>query len=73
MARTKSMELRDNYKIENDGIWIARSELEKWKKHYIENAYERQDKKQDTLEMFYYGKAEVLTDLLKMFEPLEGE
>ena len=67
------MELKDNYKIENDGIWVARSELEKWRKHYVEIAHERQCKKQFELEMFYYGKKDVLTDLLKMFEPLEGE
>lgn len=71
------MELRDNYKIENDGIWIAKSELEKWKKHYLKVADENKGHFKRDLEVFkfpyYLGKAEVLTDLLKMFEPLEGE
>ena len=73
------MELRDNYKIENDGIWISRSELEKWKKHYLKVAdeYKQNQRYKSDLSFFkfpyYLGKAGVLTDLLKMFEPLEGE
>lgn len=74
------MTLRENYKIENDGIWIAKSELEEWRKHYEElvgkhsNFYDMWLNGTDTFKLPYYiGKADVLTDLLKMFEPQEVE
>lgn len=60
------MTLRENYKIGNDGIWIAKKELEEWRDHYLAAANDREYK---PYEFYYRGKADVLTDLLKMLEP----
>ena len=65
------MELRkDEYRIEDDGIWIKKEVLESWRDHYLKVV-----KKVDynpIMQGMYIGKADVFTDLLKMFEPLEG-
>lgn len=60
---------KDEYKIEDNGIWISKDALESWRKHYTLVA---KLKKGDLLQGLYLGKADVLIDLLKMFEPLEG-
>ena len=57
------------YKIQDDGIWIKKSELEAWKKHYLKIAGYGKHKRADYL----LGKIAVLTDLLKMFDNLEIE
>ena len=62
------MVLKD-YKIEGDYIRISNKELEKWRDHYQEEANTRGRGK---IGWFYLGKREVLIDILKMFEPLEG-
>ena len=60
----------DEYKIEDNGIWIRKDVLERCKAHY---AKEADAYKKDTFRYPYYlGKSEVFLDLLKMFEPLEG-
>jgi len=59
----------DEYKIEGNGIWISKDALESWRKHYTLVA---EHKKDCLLQGLYLGKADVLIDLLKMFEPLEG-
>lgn len=72
------MELRNGeYKIENDGIWIPKKVLEEWRDHYF-NVSDKNKKKwvkegNGFAFPYYLGKATVLVDLLKMFEPLEGE
>lgn len=60
------------YKIENDGIWIDKKVLEEWRNHYNKVSHECNMDKSKLLSCFYIGKAEVLKDLLDMFEPLEG-
>ena len=62
------MVLKD-YKIEGDCIKISKAELEKWRDHYTNEAETRGRGK---IGWFYLGKREVLIDMLKMFEPLEG-
>lgn len=57
------------YKIQDDGIWIKKLELEAWKKHYLKIAGSDEHKRADYL----LGKIAVLTDLLKMFDDLDGE
>lgn len=66
----------DDYKIEGEGIWLSKELLEKYKAHYLNVAEGHRDswkKNKDTFKFpFYVGKAEVMIDILKMFEPLEG-
>lgn len=57
------------YKIQDDGIWIKKSELEAWKKHYLKIAGSGKHKRAGYL----LGKITLLTDLLKMFDDLEIE
>lgn len=57
------------YKIQDDGIWIKKSELEAWKKHYLKIAGSGEHKRT----RYLLGKIAVLTDLLKMFDNLEIE
>lgn len=64
------MKLRD-YKIENDGIWIAKSELESWRAHYVDVARSlshNTDSTANDLMWLNIGKSDVLTDILKKFE-----
>lgn len=66
-----------NYKIENDGIWLSRAEIEQWRDHYAKVADKNKkafvDEKDGAFKFpFYLGKVEVMIDLLKMFEPQEG-
>jgi hypothetical protein len=62
------MILKD-YKIDGDNICISKEELEKWRDHYDAEAMKRDKGK---IGWFYLGKREVLIDMLKMFEQLEG-
>jgi hypothetical protein len=57
------------YKIQDDGIWIKKSELEAWRKHYSKIAGSGEHKRT----RYLLGKITVLTDLLKMFDDLEIE
>lgn len=58
-----------NIEIDGDNIIITKSELERWRDHYQEVANRRGRGK---IGWFYLGKREVMIDILKMFEPLEG-
>lgn len=58
-----------NYEIDGDNIIITKAELEKWRDHYQDEANTRGRGK---IGWFYLGKREVLIDMLKMFEHLEG-
>lgn len=68
---------KDEYKIENDGIWISKKALEEWNEHYLGvSDKHKQDfmKSKDNFKFPYFlGKSAVLIDLLKMFEDLVGE
>jgi len=61
----------NEYKIENDGIWISRKALERERDRYREIANEhQQDTKADIDTALYYGyhgKADSLIEILKMF------
>lgn len=61
----------------DEGIWISRKVLEDWREHYYKVADKEKHKYKhgnNTFRYpFYVGKAEVLTDLIKMFYDLEGE
>ena len=60
---------KDEYKIDDNGIWISKDVLAKCKLHY---AQEADAYKKDAFRYPYYlGKSEVFLDLLKMYEPLE--
>lgn len=60
----------DEYKIEGNGIWISKDALESWREHYTQEA--DRNKKEGVCHGIYLGKADVLIDLLEIFEPLEG-
>lgn len=62
------MILKD-YKIDGEYIRINKAELEEFAEHYYNVASE---KGRGKIGWFYLGKGEVLIDILKMFEPLEG-
>lgn len=61
------------YKIQDDGIWIKKSELEAWKKHYIKHYLKIAGSGEHRRTRYLLGKITVLTDLLKMFDDLEIE
>ena len=66
----------DEYKIQDDGIWISKKALEECKQHYckVADKFKPKPKKQklDFRYPFYIGKSDVYVDLLKHFEPQEG-
>ena len=59
------------YRIEGEGIWISKDTLAKYRNHYGKVA--DQYKKEDFRYGLYLGKADIMIDLLKMFEPLVGD
>jgi len=64
-----------NYKIEGDSITLNKKELEEIRDHYCKVADKfkpkKGDEKFDFKYPFYIGKADIVVDILKMFEPLE--
>lgn len=63
---------KGEYEITDDAITIKKEVLEQWRDHYMESIHT--EKEYYPGEGFYWGgKADVLTDLLKLFEPLKGE
>lgn len=61
------------YKIQDDGIWIKKSELEAWKKHYSKSYLKIAGSGEHKRTRYLLGKIAVLADLLKMFDDLEIE
>lgn len=65
----------ENYKIEGESITLNKKELEEIRDHYCKVADKfkpkKNDEKFDFKYPFYIGKADVVVDILKMFEPLE--
>lgn len=66
----------DEYKIENNGIWIPKKVLKQLQKQYCKVADQCKKEYFDGKDNFkfpmYIGKADVYIDLLKHFEQLEG-
>lgn len=62
---------KDEYKIQDDGIWISKKALEECKKHYCKVADKCHLGKNNFQKVFYMGKTDVYVDLLKHFEMLE--
>ena len=64
-----------NYKIEGDSITLNKKELEEIRDHYCKVADKfkpkKGDEKFDFKYPYYIGKADVVVDILKMFDPLE--
>lgn len=65
-----------DYKIEGDKITLTKQEIQEAFEHFCKVADKfkpnRLDKAYDFRYPLYLGKAEILRDTLKMFEPLEG-
>ena len=62
----------DEYKIDDDNIIIPKNVLERLRNHY-QGVLQRKQAQNISLGQHYFlGKANVLTDLLKLFETLEG-
>ena len=63
---------KDEYRIDGDNITIPKKVLERLRDHY-QSIVQRKQAQNIFLGQYYYlGKATALTDLLKLFEPLEG-
>ena len=62
---------RDEYKIQDNGIWISKKALEECKQHYQKVADKCHIGKNNLQKVFYMGKADVYVDILKHFEQLE--
>lgn len=66
---------KDEFRVEDDGIWISKAALEECRDHYrkVAEKFKPRPKKQglDSVWSFYVGKADVFIDLLKHFEQLE--
>ena len=63
---------KDEYRIDGDNITIPKNVLERLRDHY-QSIVQRKQAQNISLGQYYYlGKATVLTNLLKLFEPLEG-
>ena len=64
-----------NYKIEGESITLNKKELEEIRDHYCKVADKfkpkKGDEKFDFKYPYYIGKADIVVDILKMFEPLE--
>lgn len=55
---------KDEYKIQDDGIWVSKKALEKWEDHY----YKLGKESCSSLNLaMYCGKHSVIYDLLMMF------
>ena len=68
---------KDEYMIKGDSIIIPKKTLERLRKHYDKKAGEYDIFSfmmvgYDVSPVYYTGKTDILTDLLKLFEPLEG-
>ena len=63
---------KDEYKIENDGIWVSKKALEECRDHYNKVSLSCDREKNMLQAWFYMGKRDVYIDLLKHFEQLEG-
>ena len=67
------MTLRNgDYEIHGDSITIRKEVLERWRDHYNMKGREKSEADGPTWPSWYYwGKADVFVDLLKLFEELE--
>lgn len=63
---------KDEYTIKGDSIIIPKNVLERLRDHYQGIVQRKQAQNISLGQLYYLGKATVLTDLLKLFEPLEG-
>lgn len=61
-----------NHKIQDNGIWIPKSELEKWYDHYTKTSVQL-SKIRIEAGMFYVGMADVLHDMIKAIENNENK
>lgn len=63
---------KDEYMIKGDSIIIPKNVLERLRNHYQGVVQRKQAQNISLGQHYFLGKASVLTDLLKLFEPLEG-
>lgn len=60
---------KGEYEINEDSITIKKEVLQQWRDHYLEVS---KSESREQLSLLYLGKHDVIVDILKMFEPLEG-
>ena len=60
---------KDEYMITGDSIIIKKGTLERLRNYYQNFANNR---KSIMVQMFYFGKEDIMADLLGLFEQLEG-
>jgi len=64
------MVLQDNeYKIQDDGIWISKAALEELREHYNKVSIGCDREMKMLQAHFYMGKCDAYIDLLKHFKP----
>ena len=69
------MILEDYKVLDDDKIILSKKELENWKAHYSNVALSIKDYEGVSPQFnkgFYLGKSEILCDIMKMFDDLEG-
>ena len=66
------MQFQDNeYSVTEDSITISKKALEDWRDHYVTISSEFKFSERPDMVMFYIGKADALTEILKHFEDTE--
>lgn len=60
---------KGEYEINEDSITIKKEVLQQWRDHYLKVS---KSESREQLSLLYLGKHDVIVDILKMFEPLEG-
>ena len=64
-----------DYTIDGEKITLTRQEIQEARNHYCKVADKFKPKKGGKTDIrygLYLGKADAMSDMLKMFEPLEG-
>lgn len=61
----------DEFKIQNDGIWISKKALKELREHYNKVSLGCDREMKMLQAHFYMGKCHAYIDLLKHFEQLE--
>ena len=62
----------ENHKIQDNGIWVPKSELEQWYDHYTKTSAQL-GKDKIELAMYYAGMADALSDMIRAIENNENK
>lgn len=62
----------ENHKIQGNGIWVSKGELEQWYNYYTKTSAQL-GKEKIEMAMFYAGMADVLSDMIRAIENNENK